>query len=336
MRDAVLRPFFSYYGSKWRTVPRYPAPLCREIVEPFAGSAGYSVRHAARAVTLVDSYPPVAGTWRYLIAATPEEIRRLPLIEPGQPVGDLAVCEEARWLIGWWLNKGAEMPRQTLSAWASHVDQRRTASAATQFWGPEIRERVARQVGSIKHWVVVEGGLSVNRFRKHTRAVAALAAALLMLGGCRPAPANDVNRNQPAAGRSCDESCTEEADTITVTAIWLTPTDVPDGVKPAGEVEWSAGGHVQYSGDRPLSKTGAVYRAWYHSWKANKYPRISITADTNVHGGVFCQIKYAQRKSDGTVQVTVVDDVRRGPKADPGSVTCTSDAWLNTHLNHDQ
>jgi hypothetical protein len=178
--------------------------------------------------------------------------------------------------------------------------------------------------------------LTVNRFRKHTRAVAALAAALLMLGGCRPAPANDVNRNQPAAGRSCDESCTEEADTITVTAIWLTPTDVPDGVRPAGEVEWSVGGVVQYSGDRPLSKTGAVYRAWYHSWKTNKYPRISITADTNVHGGVFCQIKYAQRKSDGTVQVTVVDDVRRGPKADPGSVTCTSDAWLNTHLNHDQ
>jgi hypothetical protein len=153
-----LRPFFSYYGSKWRAAPRYPAPLYREVVEPFAGSSGYSVRHSAhRAVTLIDSYPPVAGTWRYLIAATPEEIRRLPLIEPGQPVGDLAVCQEARWLIGWWLNKGTEMPRRTLSAWASHRDPRYPAPASVQFWGPEIRERVAQQVDSIKHWTVVEG-----------------------------------------------------------------------------------------------------------------------------------------------------------------------------------
>lgn len=147
----MLRPFFSYYGGKWSIAPLYPAPLHASIVEPFAGSAGYSLRHATRAVTLIDSSPQVAGTWRYLIAATPEEIRRLPLIEAGQPVTDLSVCQEARWLIGWWLNKGGATPHVTLSAWA------REERYARQFWGPKIRERVAQQVAAIKHWTVVEG-----------------------------------------------------------------------------------------------------------------------------------------------------------------------------------
>jgi len=126
-----LRPFFSYYGGKWAIARRYPAPLFDSIVEPFAGSAGYSLRYVARAVTLIDSYPAVVGTWRYLISVTPEEIRRLPLIEAGQRVDDLPVCQEARWLIGWWTNKAAATPHQTLSAWA------REARYARQFWGPE-------------------------------------------------------------------------------------------------------------------------------------------------------------------------------------------------------
>jgi major membrane immunogen (membrane-anchored lipoprotein) len=164
-----------------------------------------------------------------------------------------------------------------------------------------------------------------------TRIIAAV-AMLLALGACK----QDVNANQPQTGRSCDETCTNEADTITVSAVWLTPTGVPDGAIPNAEVSWTVGGVVQYDGERPLSKTGAVYRAWYHSWKKNNYPRISITADEKVHGGVYCQIKYAFVDKDGKVKVDVVDYAALGPKAPPGSVTCTSDAWLNTHLNHDQ
>ena len=34
----TLRPFFSYYGGKWRSaVKHYPAPEFDQIVEPFAG-----------------------------------------------------------------------------------------------------------------------------------------------------------------------------------------------------------------------------------------------------------------------------------------------------------
>lgn len=33
----TLKPFWRYYGGKWRAAPSYPAPLHNTIVEPFAG-----------------------------------------------------------------------------------------------------------------------------------------------------------------------------------------------------------------------------------------------------------------------------------------------------------
>ena len=50
-----LRPFFGYYGGKWRdAVKHYPAPQFDIVMEPFAGSAGYALRYAERNVVLCD------------------------------------------------------------------------------------------------------------------------------------------------------------------------------------------------------------------------------------------------------------------------------------------
>ena len=40
----ALLPFWAYYGGKWRSAPRYPAPVHGRIIEPFAGAAGYAMR----------------------------------------------------------------------------------------------------------------------------------------------------------------------------------------------------------------------------------------------------------------------------------------------------
>ena len=79
VREA-LRPFFGFYGGKWRDAPKhYPAPLHDSIVEPFAGSAGYSVRYPTRNVILGERDPVIYGVWDYLIHVPAREIIPAPM-----------------------------------------------------------------------------------------------------------------------------------------------------------------------------------------------------------------------------------------------------------------
>lgn len=146
-----LRPFFSFYGGKWRIAPRYPMPRHPTIIEPFAGSAGYSLRYPQKRVVLVDLDPVVAALWRWLIGVPAKDVRHLPLIQVGQTVDDLDLNPEAKSLIGFWLNKGTASPSKRPSAWM------RRGTHSRSFWGPEIRERVASQVDAIRHWRVIAG-----------------------------------------------------------------------------------------------------------------------------------------------------------------------------------
>lgn len=146
----TLKPFFTYFGGKWRAAPHYPAPTHEHIVEPFAGAAGYSLRYASRMVTLVERNPKIAAVWRYLLAVRSSEVLSLPLVFDS--VDDLtAVSEEGRWLIGLWLNKGVSAPCKTPSRWM------RQGAHANSFWGHAIRNRVASQVDAIRHWRLIEG-----------------------------------------------------------------------------------------------------------------------------------------------------------------------------------
>jgi site-specific DNA-adenine methylase len=141
-----LKPFFSYYGGKWRAAKRYPAPKYDTIVEPFAGSAGYSLRYADRRVLLNDKDEIICGVWDYLIHAPSQEILALP--EYVSHVDDLHVSQEARWLIGFWLNKGAASPCKTPSAWM------RSGLRPNSYWGATIKNRIASQQEYIRHWKI--------------------------------------------------------------------------------------------------------------------------------------------------------------------------------------
>ena len=146
----TLRPFFSYFGGKWRTAKHYPAPRQDLIVEPFAGSAGYSVRHPHKAVILNDLDPVVCGTWDYLIRAPEEEILSLPEWDgTWATTDDIKIPQEARWLIGWWINKGSSRPGKTPTTWMRSVPP-----TGENFWGAGIKARIARQQQFIRHWIV--------------------------------------------------------------------------------------------------------------------------------------------------------------------------------------
>ena len=151
-RDVGLRPFFSYYGGKWRvSLKHYPTPRHETIVEPFAGSAGYSLRYANRNVVLCEIDPVIAAVWRYLIGVSPQEVRSTPDVPLDGSVDDLPVPQEARWLVGFWMNRGVSRPRKSPSRWM------RDGIRPGSFWGHRVREVVASQVESVRHWRIIEG-----------------------------------------------------------------------------------------------------------------------------------------------------------------------------------
>lgn len=155
---SALMPFFTYYGGKNRAARqgRYPAPDCDRIVEPFAGSAGYSLAYPDRQVLLVDLDANIVDTWRYLIAADPRRVLALPDLELGQTVADLDDVEPAeRKLIGWWLNKGSAVPKLRPSTFARQYPQ------GGPYWGQRVRERIAAQLPAIRHWRVLRAHWAV-------------------------------------------------------------------------------------------------------------------------------------------------------------------------------
>ncbi len=149
----TLRRFLNFYGGKWRLAPNYPRPIHGTIVEPFAGSAGYSTRYPDHDVILIERDPVIAEVWRYLIKSDAEEIRSLPLLSQGQLVSELSdLPDGARSLIGYWVSAGTPTPKHTPTPWA--------LQGGGGFWGVKLRERLASQVDRISHWEIIEGDYS--------------------------------------------------------------------------------------------------------------------------------------------------------------------------------
>lgn len=138
-----MRPFFPYYGSKWRSVFKYPAPKYPMIIEPFAGSAGYSTRYAEHNVILVDKYDKIVQTWEYLINVEPDEILGLPLLETGQSLIDFDLTVDQKLFLGWWMSAASASPKYKKSSFVST-------------WRDSFRRRTAKQVKNIRHWGVFQ------------------------------------------------------------------------------------------------------------------------------------------------------------------------------------
>ncbi len=141
-----LRPFWYYYGGKYRFAPKYRPPEYRKIIEPFAGAAGYSTRYFERDIFLCDSDPIICGLWEYLIRVTESEIIGLPLAV--ENVDELSICQEARWLIGFYLSHGTTSPRKTITT------RFKRGLRPNSYWGEAVRSRIAHQVHYIRHWKV--------------------------------------------------------------------------------------------------------------------------------------------------------------------------------------
>lgn len=144
-----LKPFFCYFGGQFRSAMKYPVPIYNRIIEPFVGSAGYSLRYFDRKIILIDKDPVICGIWDYLIKVKKKEIKKLPLLDNDDNINDFSIPQEAKWLIGFWLNKGVTHPCNVPSAWM------RSGIRGGSFWGEIIRERIANQIKYIRHWKII-------------------------------------------------------------------------------------------------------------------------------------------------------------------------------------
>jgi hypothetical protein len=141
-----MKLFFTYYGGKYRIAKYYPPPNHDRIIEPFAGSAGFSTRFPEKEIILCDLNPKVCGVWQYLIKVKASEILKLP--EAIEDVRNLKIPQEAKWLIGFWLNKGTTHPCCTPSK------RMREGLRPNSYWGSVIKQRIANQVQYIRHWKI--------------------------------------------------------------------------------------------------------------------------------------------------------------------------------------
>jgi len=109
----------SYYGSKSKLVNLYPEPTHDKIIEPFAGTARYSLKYWDRDVLLVDKYEPIIKIWHWLQQASDKDLDRLPVLKQGESLKDYNLAEGEFLFLSFIVNEGVTSPKYTVTKRAS-------------------------------------------------------------------------------------------------------------------------------------------------------------------------------------------------------------------------
>lgn len=147
----ALRPFFSFFGSKWSMAPKYPEPRHGTIVEPFAGSAGYSLRYSDREVILVERDPVVSGIWKWLVTADKDDFLSMPSLRYGESLRDYNLPPVVKDLMGFWVGQ---------SQWSPCFKVTKFADPSRPAGGMSCEKYIRRcidQVSYIRHWRIIQG-----------------------------------------------------------------------------------------------------------------------------------------------------------------------------------
>jgi len=138
---------FSYYGSKSKIVQYYPKPRFKKIIEPFAGSARYSLMYWQNDILLIDKYDLVVKVWHYLQNASKNDILKLPEMKVGMELDKMNLSDGERLLLGFFAGQGSLEPRNKVSPMAAH-------SFNTT---PNRYKNIANNLYKIKHWKIKQG-----------------------------------------------------------------------------------------------------------------------------------------------------------------------------------
>jgi len=132
---------FSYYGSKSKLVSYYPYPKYPLIIEPFAGSAKYSLFHNDKEVIVNDKYRVVYEIWDYLVyRCTVDHVNKWPELKKGDDLRNYNLSQAEKWLLGFALGMGRYKPHNIMSGGFALKDDeiRRLKNRCREFL-PRIR-----------------------------------------------------------------------------------------------------------------------------------------------------------------------------------------------------
>lgn len=148
MHSYTLKSFrmFPYYGSKSIIARIYPKPVHGLIIEPFAGSARYSLQYFDRDVILIDKYETVVRIWKWLQQCSEGDILGLPKLKLGDDIRVLNVSEDEKLFLGMLAGVSGTSPRFKVSPFAAIQNGRKN----------QLR-RIARQLFKIRHWKIEHG-----------------------------------------------------------------------------------------------------------------------------------------------------------------------------------
>lgn len=143
---------FSFYGSKSKLAHLYPTPQHDTLIEPFAGSAAYSLRHHERDVLLCDADIRVVHIWRFLLSPDALAwIDRIPRkVKPGQTVWELVPSDAP---VGMFLYLCAQANVGTMGTRGTHVQ---VTELASDVWH-RIRTKLHEWLPRIAHWRIMHG-----------------------------------------------------------------------------------------------------------------------------------------------------------------------------------
>ena len=135
---------FSYYGSKSKIVDYYPPPKHKKIIEPFAGSARYSLKYWQNDVTIVDKFKNVIDVWKWLQQCSKNDILGLPKLVKGLDIRKLNISEVERTFLSFLVASGR--PSNIVTKFMEHDN------------GNQKRyENIANQLENIRHWNIIHG-----------------------------------------------------------------------------------------------------------------------------------------------------------------------------------
>jgi 16S rRNA G966 N2-methylase RsmD len=152
---------FHYFGRKKRHVHNYPEPKYNTIIEPFAGSAGYSMKYHTKKVILCELDPLIYEIWNYIInKAIPGRIMKFPILKNGESLKD----EKYSWLkiqekhiIGFFMGTGRTRP-----------GYRPSKVGVYNQWNVKTRKQLSIDIKKVKHWKIIHG--SYEQLRNYKKA----------------------------------------------------------------------------------------------------------------------------------------------------------------------